>query len=139
MCWFYSEEGTKNKSSLTKTFKSGDWDVFIHIPYSYSSVLSYSLQSSYKPKGKDNKKKRRTKKKINFENELFKQSGDAIEKDETLFQYILPANDGYYIGLENKGKSALRMKLTLEGLYVLMMKLILELMQEVKKHLVGVE
>jgi hypothetical protein len=33
---FYLEEGTKNKSSLTNTIKSGDWDVFIHMPYNYS-------------------------------------------------------------------------------------------------------
>ena len=90
--------------------------------YSYSSVFSYFLQSSFKPssKGKDNrtKKKEETKKKeINYENELFKQNDESIYEDETLFQYISPANVCYYIGLENKGKSALRMKLTLEGLY----------------------
>ena len=56
---FYLEEGTKNKSSLTNTIKSGDWDVFIHMPYNYSSVFSYFLQSPYKlsSKGKENKKK----------------------------------------------------------------------------------
>ena len=55
---FYLEEGTKNKSSLTNTIKSGDWDVFIHMPYSYSSFFSYSLQSSYKPKEKIIKRRR---------------------------------------------------------------------------------
>ena len=64
---FYLEEGKKNKTSLTKTISAGDWDVFIHMPYSYSSVFSYSLQSSYKPSskssGKDNKKQEEPKKK----------------------------------------------------------------------------
>ena len=63
------------------------------------------------------KKEEPKKKEVNYENELFKESGEAIDEEETLFQYLLPANDGYYIGLENKGKSALRMKLALEGLY----------------------
>ena len=61
---FYLEEGTKNKYSLTKTIKSGDWDVFIHMPYSYSSVslILYKVHINQVQKEKIIKK-RRTKKK----------------------------------------------------------------------------
>ena len=122
---FYLEKGEEKSTSLTKTIPAGDWDVFIHMPYNYSSVFSYSLQSSSKPSSKKkkddkNKKEETVKKeepkKTNYETEVFKQEGECIDEEETLFQYILPGKDGYYIGLENKG-SAIRMKLILEGLY----------------------
>ena len=86
------------------------------MPYSYNSIFSFALQSSFKPSTKSSKKDKK-KKEINYEEELFKENGEAIDEEKNLFQYSLPVNDGYYIGLENKMDSPLKMKLILEGLY----------------------
>ena len=40
----------------------------------------------------------------------------VIGEDETLFQYIRECGEGYVVGLENKRKSRLKMKIVLEGL-----------------------
>ena len=109
------------------------------MPYAISSVFNYSLKSSARPSTKKKKKEEEKPKeekkqnadnnknrgsrisdnkkddKKNYEDEVFNQNGDAIDKEGTLKQYILPVDEGYYIGLENNG-SSLRLKLLLTGL-----------------------
>ena len=139
---FYLEKNGNDKvNSITKVIEPGESALFIHMPYAFSSVFSYSLRSSSRPstkkkkieekpqtekekenekvKGKepikDDKNKDKNDKGKNYEEEVFNQSSEAIDKDGTLKQYILSVDEGYYIGLENLG-SPLRMKLVLTGL-----------------------
>ena len=40
-------EGKNNKStSLSKLIQPGQWDLFVHLPYSFSTIVGYSLKSS---------------------------------------------------------------------------------------------
>ncbi len=140
---FYLEKDGKDKvNSITKVIGPDESALFIHMPYAFSSVFSYSLRSSARPTSKkkkteekkeeekkeekkekeklkepvkDDKNKDKNAKGINYEEEVFNQSGEPIDKDATLKQYILSIDDKYYIGLENSG-SPLRMKLVLTGL-----------------------
>ena len=44
---FYLEDNPKAES-CEKTINLGDWNVFVHMPYTNNSIYSYSLQSSGK-------------------------------------------------------------------------------------------
>ena len=137
---FYLEKDGEDKSnSIVKVIEPGDSELFVHMPYAISSVFNYSLKSSARPSTKKKKKEEEKPKeekkqnadnnknrgsrisdnkkddKKNYEDEVFNQNGDAIDKEGTLKQYILPVDEGYYIGLENNG-SSLRLKLLLTGL-----------------------
>lgn len=46
-CADYYLEGNKNKAdSLVKKIAPGQWDLFVHMPYTLSSIYSFSLKSS---------------------------------------------------------------------------------------------
>ena len=47
---------------------------------------------------------------------VFSQSPESIDNKGLLNQYVLQADGGYYIGLENGSSKALNLKLILEGL-----------------------
>ena len=70
------------------------------MPYSYNSIFSFALQSSFKSSSKSSKKDK--KKEIYYEDEFIKENGEAIDEEKNLFQYSLPVNYGYYISLEIK-------------------------------------
>ena len=45
---FYFEGSNNKSSSIKKQICTGQWEVFAHMPYSYSSLYSYQLSSSSK-------------------------------------------------------------------------------------------
>ena len=47
---------------------------------------------------------------------VFKQDGEPIDEDGTIYQYFKEEKNGFSIGLENRGKSKEKFKLILEGL-----------------------
>ena len=47
---------------------------------------------------------------------VFKQDGEPIDEDGTIYQYFKEEKNGFTIGLENRGKSKEKFKLILEGL-----------------------
>jgi len=119
---FYLEDNPKAET-CEKTINAGDWDVFVHMPYTNNSIYSYSLQSSAKPasgggkKGVDEKSSISTPSAAQIQNELFKETPENLDTSGRLKQYVKQYRDGYYIGLENGTQQALRMKLCLNGLY----------------------
>jgi len=47
---------------------------------------------------------------------VFKQEGEPIDEDGTIYQYFKEEKNGFTIGIENKGKTKEKFKLMLEGL-----------------------
>ena len=43
---FYFEGNNNKSSSLSKKIQPGQWDLFVHLPYSFSTIVGYSLKSS---------------------------------------------------------------------------------------------
>ena len=43
---FYFEGKNNKASSLSKLIQPGQWDLFVHLPYSFSTIVGYSLKSS---------------------------------------------------------------------------------------------
>ena len=119
---FYLENNSK-ANSLSKTICSGELDMFIHMPYSYNSLYSYQLQSSArqttKTKVKSSNKKQIKQKKNDpeIEEKLFSENAEPLDNKCLLNQYVLPDDDGYFIGLKNDSSKSLNLKLKLEGLY----------------------
>ena len=120
-CADFYLEGNSSTNSLSKTVCPGEWDLFIHMPYSYSSLYSYSLQTSAKqssgkkssgaPSSSSNRMSNQQ-----IQQNVFSQSPESIDNKGLLNQYVLQADGGYYIGLENGSSKALNLKLILEGL-----------------------
>jgi len=117
---FYLEDNSK-VDSLSKTVCPDEIDMFIHMPYTYSSLYSYQLQSSARQstgsKGKGDKKVVNKPKMSDIENKLFSQPGEPLDNKGLIKQYTLAVDDGYYLGLENGTTKTYNMKLNLEGLY----------------------
>ena len=43
---FYFEGKNNKATSLSKKIQPGQWDLFVHLPYSFSTIVGYSLKSS---------------------------------------------------------------------------------------------
>ena len=43
---FYFEGKNNKASSLSKKIQPGQWDLFVHLPYTFSTIVGYSLKSS---------------------------------------------------------------------------------------------
>ena len=43
---FYFEGNNNKSTSLSKKIQPGQWDLFVHLPYSFSTIVGYSLKSS---------------------------------------------------------------------------------------------
>ena len=43
---FYFEGNNNKATSLSKKIQPGQWDLFVHLPYSFSTIVGYSLKSS---------------------------------------------------------------------------------------------
>ena len=120
---FYLEDNPKAES-CEKTINSGDWDVFVHMPYTNNSIYSYSLQSSAKASSGGGKKDSSggkssisTPSSAQIQNELFKETPEELDTRGLLKQYVKPYSGGYYIGFENGTQQSIKMKLVLNGLY----------------------
>ena len=118
---FYLEDNSK-ANSLSKTVCPGEIDMFIHMPYSYNSLYSYQLQSSAKQSTgkKTSGSQSGSQAKMStseIQNKLFSQNSEDLDNKGLLKQYVLQADGGYYIGLENGSTKSLNLKLNLEGLY----------------------
>ena len=72
--------------------------------YSFSSLFSFSYGIDCEM---DNKA---------LDETLFAEVPEAIDEDGTINQYVHEERNGYLIGLENKKKIKLKMKLEIEGL-----------------------
>ena len=118
---FYLEDNPKAES-CEKTIPAGDWDVFVHMPYTNNSIYSYSLQSSAKPssggkKDSGGKSSITSPSAAQIQDELFKEPGEDLDTSGRLKQYVKPYSGGYYIGFENGTQQSIKMKLILNGLY----------------------
>ena len=131
---FYLEGNNNKAESLPKTVVPNTWDIFIHMPYSYSSVYSYSLSTSAKrstgtnttankagSNANNNTANTATNKSSNNQDEIinavFSETGEALDSQGLIKQYVHAGDGGYYIGFENGSKRNLNMKLVLDGLY----------------------
>ena len=50
-------------------------------------------------------------------NAIFKEKGEPLDEKGLIKQYIYPVSSMYYIGFENNSNKAIKMNLTLNGLY----------------------
>jgi hypothetical protein len=132
---FYLENNNEKQESLAKTVVPNTWDIFVHMPYSYSSVYSYSLSTSAKRSTGGNTTANKTSgstktnttgtktsgsasvSQDDIINAVFSESGEALDSQGLIKQYVHQGDGGYYIGFENGSKRNLNMKLVLDGLY----------------------
>ena len=129
---FYLEGNNEKAQSISKTVYPGGFDLFAHLPYTYSSLYSYELKTSAKqasgqrgnaPSSSSNVNKIQTPSQSQPQNtqeiakEVFAEPPENLDQNGYLKQYVHRVQGGYYIGFENGSNRNLNMKLCLEGMY----------------------
>ena len=102
---YYNEPTAKETdTSLSKKIPSKQSGVILVMQYSLSSMFSFSY-------GIDAELDEAT-----LGDTVFSEIPEALDDNETILQYVHEERNGYMIGLENKRKAKLKMKLEIEGL-----------------------
>ena len=103
-CFYCDPTASEDDTAVNRIIKPKETGLILIMQYSLSSLftLNYNITDI------ENEE--------NDEDKVFEEEGEAIDEDETLFQYIRECGEGYVVGLENKRKSRLKMKIVLEGL-----------------------
>ena len=103
-CFYCDPTANEEDTAVNRIIKPKEIGLILVMQYSLSSLftLNYNITDI------ENEE--------NDEDKVFEEEGEAIDEDETLFQYIRECGEGYVVGLENKRKSRLKMKIVLEGL-----------------------
>ena len=129
---FYLEGNNEKAQSISKTVYPGGFDLFAHLPYTYSSLYSYELKTSARqasgqrgnaPSSSSNVNKIQTPSQSQPQNtqeiakEVFAEPPENLDQNGYLKQYVHRVQGGYYIGFENGSNRNLNMKLCLEGMY----------------------
>ena len=99
---FYGEGSKENDKTISKTIKPNSYEVFIHMPFTTSSLYDYSLS---------------TENKIDNAEIVFEEEGEEIDEDGYLKEYVHETKDGYLIGISNSSRRMQKLKILLEGLY----------------------
>ena len=102
---FYEEGNNEHARSLQKTIKAKGYDVFIHMPYTMSSMFEYALTSDVKADEGE------------MEDIVFNETGQSIDDKGYIKEYVHEIGGGYLIGIENKGTCKEYLKIVMEGLY----------------------
>ena len=104
---FYCDpSANEDDTSLTRLIQPKETGLILIMQHTLSSL--FTINYNYSDVKVENEEK--------SDDIVFELEGEPIDEDETLFQYIRENGDGYVIGLENKRKSRLKMKIVLEGL-----------------------
>ena len=104
---FYCDpSANEDDTSLTRLIQPKETGLILIMQHTLSSL--FTINYNYSDVKVENEEK--------SDDIVFEEEGEPIDEDETLFQYIRENGDGYVIGLENKRKSRLKMKIVLEGL-----------------------
>ena len=129
-CCFYCDDiANEDDECIIKDLPSKKNCIFLVMKYSLTSLftINYLITSNFeklenKKKAVDNAKIKtillknsQISKKFDS-NIVFNEEGKPLDIEPTLIQYILEINEGYIIGLENKSKKKMKLKLALEGL-----------------------
>ena len=101
---FYCEDVSDSATSMSKTIKPKDYDIFMILQYTMSSMFSFSYDINAQMD------------EDNLESTVFSEQPEPLDDEETIIQYVHEERNGYIIGLENKRRSKFRMKLETEGL-----------------------
>ena len=102
---FYEEGDNEHGRSLAKTIKPKGYDVFIHMPYTMSSMFEYALTSDAKADESD------------MEELVFNEEGQSIDDKGFIKEYVHEIGGGYLIGIANAGTCKEQLKIVMEGLY----------------------
>ena len=102
---FYEEGDNEHARSLSKTIKPKGYDVFIHMPYTMSSMFEYSLKSDVKVDEGE------------MEEIVFNEEGQSIDDKGYIKEYVHEIGGGYLIGIANTGTCKEHLKIVMEGLY----------------------
>ena len=102
---FYNEPTSKDTdTTLSKTIPANQSGLVLILNYSLSSMFSFSYDVDAEiDEG-------------SLDDTVFNEEAEALDDDGTINQYVHEERNGYLIGLENKRKTKLRMKLEIEGL-----------------------
>ena len=113
-CFYNDRVAKESDYSVIKEINSKSAATFAIMKYSLSSM--FSLSYTVLPIEEINENKN-NENQIN-NNKVFDGEGEQIDDKGLLYQYILEANNGngYVIGLENKSRKKIKLKLILEGL-----------------------
>lgn len=130
---FYLEGNNEKAQSISKTVYPGGFDLFAHLPYTYSSLYSYELKTSAKQASGQRGNAPSSSSSSNQQNqsqsqsqpqntqqiakEVFAETPENLDQNGYLKQYVHRVQGGYYIGFENGSNRTLNMKLCLEGMY----------------------
>ena len=126
---FYLEGNNEKAQSISKTVYPGGFDLFAHLPYTYSSLYSYELKTSAKAasgqrgnapsssSSSSQPQQQQTQSTQDIANQVFAETPEKLDQNGYLKQYVHRVQGGYYIGFENGSNRNLNMKLCLEGMY----------------------
>lgn len=103
-CAFYPGKDKDESKTQTKKIEAGKADVFIQMRFSPSAMCDYEIDSQTTTDESD------------ISELVFNEESEALDEREEILQYVHEVDNGYFIGLENKSRSNLKLSLTLEGL-----------------------
>ena len=107
-CFYNDRNATENDYSVIKEIKTKSAATFSIMKYSLSSM--FSLSYTILPLNEENENQN--------DNPVFDEKGEQIDDNGLLYQYFKEVNDGngYIVGLENKSRYKIKLRLVLEGL-----------------------
>ena len=116
-CIYCDSKCRENEISTTKNIPSKSECIFKVLPYDRNSLysVSYSIaQSRQNNNPSSSPSSSPSERKV--EDRVFKEEAEAIDEDNSIFQYVRETYRGYVIGLENRRNVRLKGKLFIEGL-----------------------
>ena len=120
-CFYCDDIATEDDSKIEKELPGNGNNIVLIMKYTLSSIFSLNYIFITDKRTKEEKeiyqKKISENKLLNDNtNDIFKEQGEPISPNSELIQYVKETNNGYILGLENKGNKKLRCKLNIEGL-----------------------
>lgn len=116
-CIYCDSKCRENEISATKNIPSKSECIFKILPYDRNALfsVSYSIaQSRENNNPSSSPSSSASERKV--EDRVFKEEAEAIDEDNSIFQYVRETYRGYVIGLENRKNIRLKGKLNVEGL-----------------------
>ena len=116
-CIYCDSKCRENEISATKNIPSKSECIFKILPYDRNALfsVSYSIaQSRENNNPSSSPSSSASERKV--EDRVFKEEAEAIDEDNSIFQYVRETYRGYVIGLENRKNIRLKGKLYVEGL-----------------------
>ena len=121
-CFYCDDIANEDDFKIEKELPKNGNNIVLLMKYTLSSIFSLNYIFVTDKRTKEEKEEYKNKINTNSNNksnnteDIFKEEGEPIQPNSDLIQYVKEINNGYILGIENKGKKKLGCKLNLEGL-----------------------